>query len=158
MRVLIVEDNEEKCQQIGGFLKVEFPALVVEERRSYNSGLAAIRDSVPHIVLLDMSMPTYDRGTGRAGGRTRPYAGRDVLNESKRLGLGSRAIVVTQYETFGEGTQRRTLEELDKELANEFPMHYLGTVYYHPSRSDWRQKLTRLLRSAGAPRREQKKT
>jgi len=152
MKLLIVEDNEEKCRQLGAFLRAEYPSLVVEERRSYNSGLAAIRDFTPDVVLLDMSMPTYDRLGGQSGGRTRPYAGRDVLSEVKRLGLRSRAIVVTQFETFGEGSQRRTLDELGSELATEFPDGYLGTVYYHPSRSDWRKKLNRFLRVAGAPK------
>jgi CheY-like chemotaxis protein len=146
MKVLIVEDNVEKSRQLTAFLRSEFKNIFIEERNSYNSGLAAIRDLEPDIVLLDMSMPTYDRKGAQPPGRTRVYAGRDVLHEVRRLGLHTRAIVVTQFDTFKEGTQKRTLEELRKELATEFPRGYIDTVYYHPSRSDWRLQLEQLLR------------
>jgi CheY-like chemotaxis protein len=155
MRVLIVEDNVDKSRQLAAFLQSEFTNVAIEERSSYNSGLAAIRELEPDIVLLDMSMPTYDRKGAQPAGRTRVYAGRDVLHEVRRLGLRTRAIVVTQFDTFREGSQKRTLEELRKELAREFPQGYIDTVYYHPSRSDWRLQLEQLLRGEshkkGAP-------
>jgi CheY-like chemotaxis protein len=148
VNALIVEDNEEKCRHLSTFLRGELPTFEIVERHSYNTGLAALRDLLPDLVLLDMSMPTFDRRGAQAGGRMRPYAGRDILHEMKRMELPSRAIVVTQFETFGEGRQRKTLDELRHELATEFKTSYLGTVYYHPSRSDWRTELSRLLRTA----------
>ena len=85
----------------------------------------------------------------RGGGRKRLYAGRDVLHEVRRHKIQAKVIVVTQYETFGQGSQRRTLVELRQELGEEFAGTYLGTVYYYPSRSDWRTELSKLLRRAG---------
>lgn len=149
MRFLIIEDNEAKSAQLSRFLESEFDGIVLGERRSYNTGLSAIKELVPDIVLLDMSMPTFDRRGTQTGGRTRYYAGRDVLSEMRRLNLASKAIVVTQFDTFGEGTQTRTLGELKSELEEEFPDRYLGTVYYHPSRFDWKLELKRQLVAAG---------
>lgn len=150
MKILVVEDSEKKSEQLLAFLTREFSNLVVAKRKSYNSGLAAVQNLSPDVILLDMSMPTFDRSGPQTGGRTRYFAGRDVLREIKRRKLPARAIIVTQFDTFGEGTQHRTLHELRAELEREFPGRYLGTVYYHPSRFDWKMKLKELLERAGA--------
>jgi len=160
MNVLIVEDNDDKCRQLVEFIRSEFVDISLQETFSYNSGLHAIRDTSPDVVILDMSMSTFDRHAGQSGGRKRPFAGRDIFQEIKRLELGTLAIVVTQYSTFGDKGNRRSLAELTAELDSDFPTHHVGTVYYHPSRSDWRVALARLLRRVGAtpqnPKRKEK--
>lgn len=149
MTILVVEDNDAKRYQLTAFLNIEFVGIHVEERRSYNTGLSAAKDLNPDVVLLDMSMPTFDRQGTQLGGRMRYFAGRDILFEMRRLSLASKAIVVTQFDTFGEGNQHRTLGELRRELEKEFPERYLGTVYYHPSRFDWKIEIKRLLGESG---------
>lgn len=146
MKVLIVEDNAEKCRHLVDYLRDELKISDVSIRQSYRNGLAEIKESKPEVVLLDMSMPTYDRTGSERGGRMRVYAGRDILREIRRLGLPSRAVIVTMFESFKEEGQERTLKQLQKELEADFPDTYLGIVYYHASRSDWRQGLKQLLR------------
>jgi CheY-like chemotaxis protein len=148
MKILVIEDSPEKARHLVEFLSSELAHPDVETRQSYRNGLAAIRDGRPELVLLDMTLPNYDRSGADRGGRTRVYAGRDILREMQRLKLPSHAIIVTQFETFREDGQERTLEELQRELEDDFPINYLGTVYYHASRSDWRPKLAQLIRTA----------
>jgi CheY-like chemotaxis protein len=150
VKILIVEDREEKCKQILDFLRTEFGLSDVQVRHSYNTGLAAIKADPPDLILLDMSMTTFDRTRSQSGGRSRPYAGRDILHEIKRKRMPTRAVVVTQFETFAEGTpQKTTLNELRKELEVDFPEHYLGTVFYRVASNEWRRQLKRFLRTAG---------
>jgi CheY-like chemotaxis protein len=142
MTVLIIEDDPNKLRQISDHIRSLAPSATISERSSYQSGLREIVAEPPELILLDMSMPTYDISPTERGGRTRVYAGRDVLREMQRRGIGSKVIVVTQFESFGEGPTRKTLPELTAELRRGFPENYVTTVYYHPAQSDWKSQLS----------------
>ena len=61
-KILLVEDYEEKANNILAFLKQEYPNCVVVQRTSYNSAQEEIFEhgSDYSLILLDMSMSTYD--------------------------------------------------------------------------------------------------
>ncbi|QDT44621.1 hypothetical protein Pan241w_47340 [Gimesia alba] len=84
MLTVIIEDDENKRKQLVNFVKELLPSSEITERRSYQSGLKEILGSTPDLVLLDMSMPTFDVTPKDKGGRTRAYAGRDILEEIDR--------------------------------------------------------------------------
>ncbi|QDT44618.1 hypothetical protein Pan241w_47310 [Gimesia alba] len=54
-------------------------------------------------------------------------------------------IIVTQYETFGDSDDKKTLEQLKAELKHDFPSVYRDAVYYHPAQSDWKTALTKVI-------------
>ena len=145
--LLIVEDDSNKCNQLREWLHSKYPSFGITERKSYQSGLKEIVDSKPDLVLLDMSMPTYDITPQDKGGMARAYAGRDILDELVRRKLPASVIVVTQYETFGEGDDKKSLSRLTEELSVSFEEIYLGTVYYHPGQSDWQSQLGSIIQS-----------
>jgi hypothetical protein len=74
-----------------------------------------------------MTMPTYDVTPSERGGRTRVFGGREILRAIARRKLPARVIVVTQFESFGEGKQKKTLSELSQELRRDFPDNYVDT-------------------------------
>jgi hypothetical protein len=144
MKILIVEDDLNKLHQLQQCLSAEYPQADIIQARSYQSGLKTALAVLPSFIVLDMTLPTYDVSTNESGGRPRPFAGREILNEvARKLGHG-KVIVVTQFETFGEGPQKKTLPELDTELRKAFPDLYIGAVYYHPAQSDWKTSLRKL--------------
>ena len=57
----------------------------------------------------------------------------------------SPVVVLTGFDVFGEGTESKTLSELDRELQEEFPRHYLGAIYYDRSTDDWKKSLAKRL-------------
>jgi CheY-like chemotaxis protein len=142
MIFLIVEDDKGKERQLFDLVHDRHPGAVILERRSYQSGLKEILSSRPDIILMDMSIPTFDvaPGEGETGGRLRPYGGRDLLREISRRTLPSRVIIVTQYDVFDEGLV--TLDELKSGLATEFPANYVDTVFYQAAASDWREQIS----------------
>lgn len=150
MKVLIVEDDGFKEQDITEMVAKCLPVATIEHRRSYQSGLAAAISLRPEIVLLDMSIPTFDvaLNSGETGGRPRPYGGRDLLKELTRRKIGSKVIVVTQYDMFGEGQDLMTLEQLKVGLAQQFPNNYLTTVFYKSEQSEWRTAIAEALTAA----------
>jgi len=148
MRILIVEDDLNKLRHLEQCLVTAYPHAEIIRARSYQSGLKSALSVTPSFIVLDMTLPTYDVSTTESGGRPRPFAGREILSEvARKVGRG-KVIVVTQFETFGEGTQKKTLAELDAELQAAFPELYIGAVYYHPAQSEWETSLRKLAEAA----------
>jgi DNA-binding NarL/FixJ family response regulator len=148
MKVLIIEDDPNKSLQIRNFLVGLMASVEIEERRSYQSGLLAALHEQVDIVLLDMSLPTYDISSSEPGGRPRPFAGREILEELDRKRRDCHVIVVTQFETFGQGDEQTTLEAITNDLRLRFPRLFVGAVFYQPSDLKWQQRLVKALGSA----------
>ena len=140
-KVLVVDDDPHKIRQLAGCVRDEYPHAEVIERKSYQSGLkAALLDS-PDLIILDMTMPTYDVGGKEVGGRERRYAGHQILRQLRRKNSNAQVIIVTQFEKFGEGKDLVTLDELKIQLRNEFDDRYLGVVFYQAADSRWKHEL-----------------
>jgi CheY-like chemotaxis protein len=148
MNVLIVEDDENKVSQLAQFLKEVMPDAKAEVAHSLQSGLRRIRNTVPDLVLLDMTLPTYDVGPDEPGGDTHPFGGREFLRQIRRFKITVPVIVITQFETFGSGPEATTLKALDDELARNHPDVYRGAVYYHAAIQSWKDQLKKLLSKA----------
>ena len=146
MKVLIVEDDEFKLTQLAKFVGELLDGVRIIKKRSQQSGVKAVIETVPDLVLLDMSLPTFDIGPTEAGYSTEFFAGRNILRELCRYKIASKVIVITQFEQFGEGDEATTLDELRKKLEMQFPDNYIATIYYHPSQEDWKIKLEELIK------------
>jgi CheY-like chemotaxis protein len=147
MNVLIIEDDFNKISQLSTFVRGELPDANILERRSYQSGLKEAVGSLPDIIILDMSLPTYEVGGSEPGGRMRAFAGREILSQLKRRGVSTKVVIVTQFERFGEEGGVMTLDELKNDMKINFGGNYMGTVFYQPAESGWRNDLREALRS-----------
>lgn len=151
MRMLVIDDDENKLRHILSLLRNTFPDLTIEDRRSYQSGLKALLQEPPDLLLLDMTMPTFDVGSREKGGRERRYAGQEILEELDRKEINLPVIIVTQFEQFGDGKDKVTLQELKEQLAASYPTHYLDTVYYQAANSRWMGELTAAIAKVRRP-------
>lgn len=145
MKLIIAEDDPNKLKSLVEFVRGIHPEWTIIEKRSYRSGLKAIIEESPNLVILDMSMPTFDVSLSEKGGRTRAYAGREILAELRRRKLLAKVVIVTQFESFGEGAATMTLTQLREQLAAKFATNYIDTVYYQASESNWKKSLASLL-------------
>lgn len=152
MKLLLVEDDPNKSATIQRFVLARIPDALIVWRQSYQSGLKAALAENFDLLLLDMSLPTYDIQGAEEGNRTRAFGGRDVLDALKRRRKPLRVAVVTQFETFGEGHDAMTLQQLNAQLRTEYPDNYVGTVFYQPSETSWQEDIAALLRAvSGEP-------
>jgi CheY-like chemotaxis protein len=141
MRILLVEDEESKRQQVTELLRDEFPKSAVVEAKSLNSALRRIAEDVFDLVILDMTMPTFDIASDEEGGRPQAYGGRELLRHMKRRGVGTPVIVLTQFDRFGKEPDQRSIDELDTELARDHQQNYLGSIRYNVAVDTWRNEL-----------------
>jgi CheY-like chemotaxis protein len=149
MKILIVEDDEPKAGQLSTFIKHRWPTYEIVIARSIRSGLEVVTTAPPTLVLLDMTIPTYDSYPGEVGGKPQNFGGKEFLAQMDRFDIFIPVIVVTQFESFGQGSEKMDLPELDNELSNEFGNVYRGAIYYHTALESWKQKLADLISSAG---------
>lgn len=145
MLVYLVEDDSLKADVLIEFLKEKLPTGEVSCFGSFQSGLRAIQKESPHLILLDMTLPTFDRGSSQSEGRLRPLGGYDIMRKLKLKNIPFRAIVVTQLETFGEDDNRVTYEEITDRCQKEFSGQFFGSVHFPQGSDDWKDDLGRLI-------------
>ncbi|MFL2077147.1 response regulator [Marinilactibacillus psychrotolerans] len=146
MRVLIIEDDKNKLNQVTSFLKEIHTHLEVVEKYSYNSGLKEVlMQGEFDLLLLDMSMPTFDITSTESGGRPKPFAGKEILRKLKKKRLQIPTIVITQFERFGDAENMISLKELEQELVENYSESYIATVYYNSSEDKWKNELKKIM-------------
>lgn len=145
MKLLLVEDDENKRGAIRAFLECTFPRCEVVDARSYQSGIRFLLAGRWDLVVLDMTLPTFDIGPGEDGGRPQPFGGREILRQIHRRRSDACAVVVTQFDRFGEGAETKTLAQLDEELKQRYAASYLGAVFYDVTAEGWKEKLAEII-------------
>ena len=142
-KILIIEDEPRKLDQIVTFLNKEFPNVEIEGKRSYNSALREIIEnySVYDLFLLDMSMSTYDVSLDELGGVPEPLAGENLLDAIYLNDIPTKVIVVTMYESF----VGKKLIDFDSELKESYPENYLGFVFFSHKNTDWKLHLKKYI-------------
>jgi CheY-like chemotaxis protein len=145
--ILLVEDDENKRNQIGGFISEMYRPAVITYARSLQSGVKAVIGGGIDLIILDMTMPTFDISTEDEGGRPQIYAGRELLRQMDRRRMRTPVVVVTQFNKFGEGKESLDLGELDEQLRESHPHTYRGVVYYDAAVEGWKKSLEKLINS-----------
>lgn len=141
MRILIVEDNSNKLKQIRNLLKSKYKSCEIAEAYAFNSGVKKVFENNWDLIVLDMSLPTYDITHTESGGDKKPVAGKNIMKRMLNRKIYSPVVVITQFETFDD--DRISLETLNKEFEESFSRIWKGTVYY--GKDEWRTELEQLL-------------
>ena len=147
MKILIVEDDENKRGHIESFLRVERRETDVHQAASVISALQMIRSHSFDLIILDMTLPNYDIGEDRSSGGMHAFGGEEVLRQMNRFKISTPVIVFTQFETFGKPPDSMNLEELNQSMHEKFPRTYKGAVYYHAAIHDWTLELGDMIES-----------
>lgn len=138
-KILIVEDDALKGRQIINFTKSINNNITITQKGALNSGLLELTKNEYDLVVLDMSLPTFDNNESE---HFQPYGGLLFLDEVKRKKYKVPIVIVTQYASFGEGEGETTLEEIDLKCRNKYP-NFKEIIYYLDD--DWQKKLKRYI-------------
>ena len=143
-KILIVEDNQKKLEKLKTFLYEEYVDIEITERMSYNSATREIvlNYNIYDLILLDMSMQTYDVSDDESGGEPEPLAGKNILKQIYLRNIPIKVIVVTMYENFVDGTK---IKELNEELIQEFNENYCVYIFFPHINLEWSIKLKELI-------------
>lgn len=144
MNILIVEDDSYKSEALVQFIESEFFDVNIILRNSLSSGILEIMsDSDLDVILLDMSMPSYDvTPKDPSGGVPESFAGVDFLSHMDLMGLNIPVVVVTQFENFEDMHVNVLIEQLCKEYKDIF----MGWIYFKSTSSEWKYKLSEVIK------------
>ena len=95
--ILVVEDNEYKRKRIVEVIKSDFNDCIVTESYSFTSAWKFISEHVFDVILLDMSLPTFDKTDSDPGGVFRIFGGKELARKMGKRNVKSKFIFITQY-------------------------------------------------------------
>ncbi len=143
-KLLLVEDEIHKRDEINSCIKEVFD-LLPDMADSVSSAVLKVKSQNYDLIILDMTLPTYDASPDEPADDTHIFGGREFLSQMERFDIVTPVIVFTQFELFGKPPNEMRIEDLDRELKEEFTDSYNGTIYYHASLDSWKYQLKELL-------------
>lgn len=147
MKIIIIEDNEHKRKKVKDFILKVNKNIVIDEAYSYTSGLKKCLSLEYDLLVIDMTMPTYDKSNSESGGRFRTYGGKEIIRQLKRKKRELPFVVVSQYSKFSENNETLSLDEIAQQLKEISPNFYTETVLYDTSSSNWKIRLEDIILS-----------
>ncbi|MFV7514636.1 response regulator [Stenotrophomonas geniculata] len=143
--LLLVEDSDYKRTRISEFLSLNFSGLSVDVAVSFNSGARLLDSKDYDVVLMDMSLPTFDITSTESGGRFRALGGRELARRISRRGRSSRIVFVTQFNSFSDDVHSHSLKSLSDTLREDCGDLFAGVVYYDGAVAAWKDELLDIL-------------
>ena len=142
MKFLIIEDDEYKKEKIVHCLKEKYVNFECKHVQSVSSALNELELlDEETIVLLDMSLPTYDLNESNSGGRPQGFGGIEILRNMDYFELVNHVIVITQYETIMFDNRLLDANALKVELASEFPDNFYDLIQFNVTTDAWKGEL-----------------
>lgn len=139
--ILLVEDEDPKLRHLKQRLHEELPDALIEVCRSVNSATDHLDRSTPDLVVLDMSLPTFDVTEIEGGGRPQGFGGVEVLRHIAFNELTCKVIVITGYEAFPKGDGQVNLADLEAELVSEFSNTICAVLRFNSVYDLWKVEL-----------------
>ncbi|TCI04924.1 response regulator [Corallincola luteus] len=141
LNFLIADDNYEKRQDLSDLVSENFVECNIDFSESFNSTSKMLREQTYDLVLLDMSMPSFDPRDGKSKSPVKALAGKDLMLKMRYRGISFPVIVVTQFDIFGRHSDAVGIDKLVDDLRDDFPDNFIGCVFYNTQSKSWKQEL-----------------
>lgn len=145
MKIMLVEDTQLKAERISTFLAREYRNAEVILEKSYQAALTRLDREKVDLILLDMTIPTFDATARARYGRPRPLGGYEIMRKMNRRRIVADVIIVTQLEHFGDAEQQITFPQVKELCRKEFPSLFKGAVFFSQSDNSWETELKHLI-------------
>ena len=150
IRILLVEDEAPKRIHIERFLTNFSQAIQVNSVYSVNTALDRLDIEIPDILLIDMSLPTFDIGEHEGGGRPQGLGGVEILRYMSMAEIVCPVIVITGYEAFPRDAGSPVeLSQIRQELLSDFSHLVRGVLHYNSTYDEWKLQLSEALSELG---------
>jgi CheY-like chemotaxis protein len=148
VKILISEDDDPKLERLREFILDRYTNAIVLSAGAANATLAALRVDLPDLLLLDMSLPTFEVGRGEPGGRPQDFGGLEVMDFMELEDLICPVVIVTQYEAFPLSRgENMSLDDVASKAHLEHPSMFKRLIYYSSVTRAWEEELSTALES-----------
>lgn len=141
MRILLVEDDKLKMNDIINYLDTFKKKIEVETACSVESGVQSAVDNTYDLILLDMTMPNFNITEKSDGGKSYKNGGEIVVKELLDEEVDFRCAIITQYETFNN----ETIDQISQRISKLCQDNYFGYIKYSTDNDAWKGKLKELI-------------
>ncbi|MCU6770285.1 Uncharacterised protein [uncultured Bacteroides sp.] len=142
MRVLFVEDDDNKRNSVIAYLSSVFKDdISISIGMSIASGVQLAIDEKFDVIILDMTIPNFDKTDGKDGGQSFKNGGEFIIRELIDEGVLFKCLILTQYETFNN----ETIDQISERIKTKCGVNYLGYVKYNKLNEEWKGQLVKLL-------------
>lgn len=142
-KILIIEDDKIKCDDILSFIKNNRPNDDIDTAESLSSGYKCAIRTLYDFYIVDMNIPKFDKKPG-AVENSMPNGGEILMETLNNVGISSKFMIMTQYENFGN----ETLATIEDRLRSSFGSKFFGTVHYASDSENWKSNLLITLQNA----------
>jgi CheY-like chemotaxis protein len=140
MKILLVEDNDYKCDRLTDFLR-SAGYTDVTIAGSVSSAKKIVKSGIFDFAILDMTLPTYDLLFEKGANDSQEKGGMEVARYISKYKPDIRFIFVTQHEYFDSGSSIEKLDDIDQFSRKIYGDSYLGYVFYEHSGYEWKEKI-----------------
>lgn len=141
MKLLLIEDDDKKRNSVLSFINSEIPDNSVDEGFSVESGVQLAVDNPYDLIILDMTIPNFDKTGGRNGGNSFKNGGEIIVRELLDEDVHFKCVVLTQYETFNN----ETIDEISNRIKSRCGENYLGYIKYSTLDDEWKKQLKQVI-------------
>jgi CheY-like chemotaxis protein len=139
---MVADDESPKLSSVVEFLEGSLADISITKTRSVRSTIDVLKRVRPDILVLDMSLPTFDVAPGEKGGRPQNLGGEEVLRYMEFYDLSCPVIIITQYDHFSDNGKHIPLAKVAMRLRLEHPNNFKDMIHYGGSTSTaWRSDL-----------------
>lgn len=135
MKILIIEDNTLKAQDIRQCLEEHYSDVVIETAAAYASGVRKAYRNQYDAVIIDNSLPYYESEPQNI----QPDMAEIILEEFSDLEISPKTIICSAFEP-GEK------EEYFQMVVSRWDF-CIGFVRYDCASDEWRDQLVKLIES-----------
>lgn len=148
MDVLLVEDDEFKAADITRVVAERLPTAVLTRAASVTSALRKLTADQFNLVILDMSLPTFDLSGPGGGGSPQGQGGVEVLRLAGRMRHSAEYIILTQYPDIELDGSEMPLHLAAPKLSERFSITVRRCIAYEFDSDEWRTEFMRHLTAA----------
>ncbi|WP_261138514.1 response regulator [Serratia quinivorans] len=142
MNILIADDSNQKQIIIREFISTEYPSAEITQTYSFSSTINKINSHEYRILLLDMTMPTYEvEEKSKPDNKMRTLAGKDVITKMAYRKKLIPTIIVTQFDVFGRHNHLSSIKDIAEELIHTYPDIVKGYVLFDLQSESWKKDL-----------------
>ena len=148
MVILIADDLEDKQFALKRVINEHFKGAEIIQTYALNSTLKKIMQERVDLILLDMTMPTYENEDLQLPTNAlRTLAGKDLISKMAYRGIMVPTIIVTAFEVFGRHDSIENINSILDELQRDYPNIVKGGVLFDVQSDSWKLDLVKKIKS-----------
>ncbi|WP_227006577.1 response regulator [Shewanella donghaensis] len=137
MKVLIIEDDEYKADDIIKFVKNKYDAPTIDIAVSLAEAIDKIDESLFDLIFIDMAIPSHTAEHGEGAPMSLLTGGIDILLELSEMERTDICVVITQYPSIEISGEHYPLDKAPKQFKALLNCNVLACIYYIVDDPKW---------------------